>query len=166
MEIKLHNKVMIDNLTNEEIEEILQQNFIGRIGCHANGVTYIVPISYAYNEGYIYIRSFEGMKVEIMRKNPAVCFEVDTITDMSNWKCVIAMGNFEELPHGEERNKGLRILMERKLPALSGINTKFSEEWPFATENYDAIPGVIFRILLIEKTGRYELNTITYPFAM
>ena len=62
---------MIDNLTNEEIEETLQQNFVGRIGCHANGVTYIVPVSYAYNEGYIYVRSFEGMKVDIMRQNPA-----------------------------------------------------------------------------------------------
>ena len=157
---------MIDKLTIEEIEETLHQNFIGRIGCHANDRTYIVPVSYAYDEGYIYVRSFEGMKLNIMRKNPAICFEVDAITDMSNWRCVIARGNFEELAKGEERNKGLRILMERKLPALSSINAKLSGEWPFATKDYDSIPGVIFRILLTEKTGRFELNTISYPFAM
>ena len=157
---------MIDKLTQEEIEETLRENFIGRIGCHANGVTYIVPVSYAYNEGCIYVRSFEGMKIDIMRKNPSICFEVDNITDMSNWRSVIARGIFEELPQGEERNNGLRILMERRLPALSSINAKFSEEWPFATKNYDSIPGVIFRIQLTEKTGRFELNTITYPFAM
>jgi len=157
---------MIDKLTNEEIEKTLHQNFVGRIGCHVNGLTYIVPVSYAYKDGYIYVRSFEGMKVNIMRANPAVCFEVDTMLDMSNWRCIIARGNFEELPHGEERNKGLRILMERKLPALSSVNARLSKEWPFITDDYDSIPGVVFRILLTEKTGRFELNSASYSFVM
>ena len=61
---------MIDKLTNEEIEKTLHQNFIGRIGCHVNGLTYIVPVSYAYKDGYVYVRSFEGMKLNIMRTNP------------------------------------------------------------------------------------------------
>ena len=157
---------MTANLNNEEIEEILYQNFVGRIGCHANGQTYIVPISYAYNSGYIYVRSFEGMKINIMRENSSVCFEVDVMMDMSNWKCVIAWGRFEELTNIEERNRALRILMERKLPSLSSINTKFTADWPFATEDYDTVTGVIFRILLTEKTGRFELNTDTYSFSM
>jgi len=155
---------MIDKLNDAEIEEILQQNFVGRIGCHTSGQTYIVPVSYAYDQGYIYVRSFEGMKVNIMRENPAICFEADVISDMSNWKSVIAWGKFEELTNTEDRNKALRLLMKRKLPALSSINTKFSGEWPFATDDYDNIPGVIFRILLTEKTGRFELNTDTYFF--
>ena len=155
---------MIDKLNSREIEDTLHQNFVGRIGCHANGQTYIVPVSYAYDHGYVYVRSFEGMKVNIMREDPAICFEVDEITDMSNWRSVIAWGKFEELTNAEDRNKALRILMKRRLPALSGINTKFSDEWPFATNDVNNIPGVIFRILLTEKTGRFELNTDTYSF--
>ena len=155
---------MIDRLNDDEIEQVLHQNFIGRIGCHANGQTYIVPVSYAYHDQYIYVRSFEGLKISIMRENPALCFEVDVINDMSNWKSVIAWGAFEELTNVEDRSQALRILMGRKLPALSSINSKLSNEWPFATEDYDTIPGVLFRILLKEKTGRYELNTDTYAF--
>ena len=157
-------EIMIDRLNDDEIEQVLHQNFIGRIGCHADGQTYIVPVSYAYHELYIYVRSFEGMKVNIMRENPAICFEVDVINDMSNWQCVIGWGMFEELTDPEDRNHALRILMGRKLPALSSINSKLSSEWPFATKDYDSIPGVLFKILLKEKTGRYELNTDTYSF--
>ncbi|MEJ0105912.1 MAG: pyridoxamine 5'-phosphate oxidase family protein [Bacteroidota bacterium] len=53
---------MFGSLNNNEIDELLHQQFIGRIGCHAEGVTYVVPISYAYDGEYIYGRTFEGMK--------------------------------------------------------------------------------------------------------
>ena len=41
---------MIGDLNFKEVEEVLQDQLIGRIGCHSNGITYIVPVSYAYNE--------------------------------------------------------------------------------------------------------------------
>jgi nitroimidazol reductase NimA-like FMN-containing flavoprotein (pyridoxamine 5'-phosphate oxidase superfamily) len=40
---------MIGDLNFKEVEEVLKDQLIGRIGCHSNGVTYIVPVSYAYN---------------------------------------------------------------------------------------------------------------------
>src|SRR5688572_33385027 len=98
---------MIDKLSDYEIEEVLSLNFVGRIGCHAMGQTYIVPVSYAYDEGYIYVRSFEGLKITIMRENPAVCFQVDVINNMSNWQSVIAWGLFEELNDPDDRNHAL-----------------------------------------------------------
>jgi len=155
---------MIGTLNIEEIEEVLYQNFVGRIGCHANGRTYIIPLSYAYDSGYIYVRSFGGLKIDIMRQNASICFEVDNMIDMSNWKSVIAWGEFEELTNNEERNKALRILMERKLPALSSKMVKLSKAWPFYEEDNDDIPGIVFRVLLVEKTGRFELNNASYPF--
>jgi hypothetical protein len=36
---------MFGRLNLEEIDELLHQQIIGRIGCHSDGVTYIVPIS-------------------------------------------------------------------------------------------------------------------------
>ncbi|MEJ7679120.1 MAG: hypothetical protein WKG06_14955 [Segetibacter sp.] len=33
----------------------------------------------------------------MMRKNPELCFEVDIMHDMSDWKSIIARGTFEEL---------------------------------------------------------------------
>ena len=156
---------MLGQLNEVEIEKLLEEKFIGRIGCCLNGLTYIVPISYAYVNGCIYARTFEGMKLDIMRKNPTICFQVDDIPDMSNWKSVIAWGEFEELTEKSERNKALQILMERKLPLLSSTMTKFAKDWPFITEEgFDEIPGVAFRILLTEKTGRFEINKSAYDF--
>ena len=87
---------MIGNLTNPEIEDLLLSNVIARIGCHAYGVTYVVPTCYAYDGEFVYCHSEEGMKIDMMRQNPAVCFEVDSLDSMANWKSLIAWGKFEE----------------------------------------------------------------------
>ena len=88
---------MLGKLSAEEIEKVLTENFVGHLGCHADGRTYVVPISYAYTDGCIWGRTFEGMKMDIIRQNPAVCFQVETIPSMSNWRSVIAWGEFEEI---------------------------------------------------------------------
>lgn len=75
---------MLGKLESKQIEKVLNNNIVGRIGCHADGTTYVVPISYAYDGTYIYGRTMEGMKVNIMRKNPNVCFEVDDMKNMAN----------------------------------------------------------------------------------
>ena len=158
---------MLGQLNEEEVEQLLKEKLVGRIGCCTEGLPYIIPISYAYVNGYIYARTFEGMKLDIMRQNPSICFQVDDIPDMSNWKSVIAWGEFEELTERSERNKALQILMERKFPLLSGAMTKFAKDWPFITkEDFDDIPGIAFRVLLTEKTGRFEINKSAYACVM
>src|SRR4051794_7672401 len=104
---------MIGELNYEEIEEVLQDQLVGRIGCHLSGKTFIVPVSYAYNDPYVYVYSLEGKKVIMMRENNEVCFEVDEIYDLSNWKSVVAWGTFEELRGTQERQKALKILLDR-----------------------------------------------------
>jgi nitroimidazol reductase NimA-like FMN-containing flavoprotein (pyridoxamine 5'-phosphate oxidase superfamily) len=86
---------MFGTLENNEIEELLSQQLVGRIGCHAADTTYIVPISYAYDGEYIYGHSFEGMKLNMMRENPKVCFQVDNMHNMANWQSVVAWGEFD-----------------------------------------------------------------------
>ncbi|HRN58380.1 MAG TPA: pyridoxamine 5'-phosphate oxidase family protein, partial [Agriterribacter sp.] len=53
---------MFGILSADDIEILLQQQLVGRIGCHAKNVTYVVPVSYAYDGAYIYGHTFEGMK--------------------------------------------------------------------------------------------------------
>ena len=69
---------MFGNLDQEEIEQVLHNQLVGRIDCHAQGTTYIVPISYAYYGEYIYAHTHEGMKISIMRKDPKVCLRSKT----------------------------------------------------------------------------------------
>jgi nitroimidazol reductase NimA-like FMN-containing flavoprotein (pyridoxamine 5'-phosphate oxidase superfamily) len=131
---------------------------VGRIGCHLDQFIYVVPISYAYDGNYVYSHTFEGMKINIMRSNPYVCFEVDTLKDLSEWKSVIAWGEFKELTEEIERREALRLLMERNLPILSSATMHISPNWPFAPEEINLVEGVVFRIQLKEKTGRFESN--------
>jgi len=151
---------MFGELTEEQIEEVLHHHFVGRIGCHADNMTYVVPISYAYDGKYIYGHTQEGMKIKMMRKNRNICFEVDTMQNMANWQSVISWGEFEELTDERERHHALKKLHERILPLVPSMTAKLSPEWPFAPEDINKIKGVVFRVRLTRKTGRFENNSV------
>ena len=156
---------MFGNLEPVEIENLLHDQLIGRIGCHWDHTTYIVPISYAYDGKFIYAITHEGMKVNILRKNRQVCFEVENILELDNWQTVICWGEFEELADGTERHEGLEILYHRHLPIQTSATTKLSPEWPFRPTDIDKIKGVVFRIRLIKKTGRFEKRVEVSSYA-
>lgn len=140
---------MLGELSNPQVEQVLHEGLIGRIGCHAYGKTYVVPITYAYDGTYVYAHSAEGMKIHMMRANPHVCFEVDAMDDLANWESVVAWGTFEEL-HGEPARKALELLLEQIEPRIEGP--------PGASVHPNSVmqPVVLYRILLEEKTGRFE----------
>jgi len=156
---------MFGTLNSKEIEEVLRHQIIGRIGCHAENMTYVVPISYAYDGVYIYGHTREGMKINLMRKNPMVCFEIDEMKDMANWKSVITWGIFEELNDKTERNKALVSLIDRILPLVSSQTVHLSAHWPFISDDISTIKGIVFRIRPEEKTGRFENNAVADSFA-
>ena len=147
---------MIAQLPSNEIDNLLYNQIIGRLGCHNKDSIYVVPISYAYDGKDIYCHSYEGKKIAIMRTNPNVCFQVDEMRDMGNWKSVVAWGKFEELTASEQRNQALKLLLERRLPVVSSITTHLGEAWPFSYRDLDKIPGILFRISITEKTGKFE----------
>ena len=147
---------MLGILNMPEIETLLRKQLIGRIGCRYGDSMYVVPISYAYDGEFVYCHTREGMKIEMMRKNPQLCFEVDQMHNMANWQSVIAWGTFEELTDVTERNKALHLLHERILPMISSETAHLSPDWPFPPAELNKIPGITFRIRLGEKTGRCE----------
>lgn len=152
---------MLGELNSKEIEDLLSSEATGRIGCHAEGRTYVVPITYAYDGRDVYCHSPEGLKLRMMRKNPVVCFEVDRIQDMGNWKSVIVHGRFEEL-RGRDALAAMDILIKRFVaieqpdePHPSYIFRESQVEPP----RTDGREVVIFRIRIAEKSGRFETTT-------
>jgi nitroimidazol reductase NimA-like FMN-containing flavoprotein (pyridoxamine 5'-phosphate oxidase superfamily) len=140
---------MLGELNAREIEQILRQNIIGRIGVHAFGKTYVVPITYVYDGRAVYGHSHEGMKMHMMRENPHICFEVDHMDGVANWESVIAWGTFEEL-RGESADAALGVLREQLEPRIGGPPGRSAH--PIGDQ-----PGaLLFRITLDEKTGRFE----------
>lgn len=144
---------MTGELSIPQIEEVLTHEYVGRIGCHAQGRTYVVPVSYVYAGEAIYAHSPAGMKVEMMRENPEVCFEVEQVSTLLDWRSVIGWGRFEELS-GEDALQAMRLLIDRlghRLPASGSA----SQHWEASDEQPARMP-IIYRIRLREKTGRYE----------
>ena len=150
---------MLGHLTPEQIEALLKHQLVGRIACHAHGETYIVPISYAYDGRYIYCHTGAGKKVHMMRTNPSVCFEVEDTKDTANWQSVVLQGIYEELTNTELRSLAIENLLNRYLPVLSSITTHLGEHWPFHPGNEKDIEGIVFRIAIKEKTGRFETSS-------
>ena len=150
---------MFGDLNPEEIEHLLSGLLVGRIGCHAGGTTYVVPVSYAYQDSSVYVHTYEGRKIDMMRKNPSVCFQVDNTSELAYWQSVIAWGRFEELTEEKDRAAALKILQHRILPVLSSETMHLSDEWPFPAGMYQKKNGIYFRIQLTEKTGRFEKIT-------
>jgi nitroimidazol reductase NimA-like FMN-containing flavoprotein (pyridoxamine 5'-phosphate oxidase superfamily) len=87
---------MMGSLSSQEIEELLHGEVIARLGCHAEGRTYVVPITYAYDNNSLIVHSAEGLKMRMMRENPWVCVEVDRMDDLANWRSSDRKGRFEE----------------------------------------------------------------------
>ena len=106
---------MLGTLNDAQIEKLLTSNFIGRIGCHAFGKTYVLPVSYAYKDDCVYVHAYE-----------------------------------------EERYEALRILTSRQFSGVASKTVQLGNLWPFAPVDISRIDGIVFRILLSEKTGRFE----------
>ncbi len=153
---------MLGTLSTREIDNLLCRQVIGRIGCHANGLTYVVPTSYVYENDSIYCHSEEGLKVTLMRYNPDVCFEVDDLTNVANWKSVVCWGVFEEITEQEQRRSALQKLLKRNLPLSCSKNKELVSSWPFHTDEMETVSGVVYAIRINKKTGRFE-NSLFAP---
>jgi uncharacterized protein len=147
---------MFGTLSNQEINQVLSDQLLGRIGLSDSHNTYIIPISYAFIDNTIYCHTREGFKLKIMRSNPSVCFEVEAISDMANWKSVLCMGKFEEIVDKEHRTQALQHLVDRLLPIMSSETTHLFPNWPFPPSNLNEIRGVVFKISILSVTGRFE----------
>lgn len=150
-----------------QIDDVLTKQLIGRIGCCNDGVPYVLPISYAFDGKDLYFHSREGKKMDMMRRNPQVCFQADHMHTMADWESVIAWGTFEELVLKEEKDYALKLLLSRTLPLISSVTTHLGKTWPFVQDvKSEDIGGIFFRIKVAEKTGRFEDNVHSPLFSM
>ncbi len=73
--MRRHDKEIADQ---NIISDILSNSQICRLGFVDNDEAYIVPVNFAYKDGFIYIHSAsQGRKMDILRRNNKVCFEIE-----------------------------------------------------------------------------------------
>ncbi len=145
---------MIGSLTPVEIEDVLAHEVLGHVACIAEGRPYIVPVTYVYDGEFAYVHSAEGIKVRAMRANPSVCFEVEQIRDMANWRTVIGLGLFEELLRdNDERAMDLLASRFARMPLGETARPARREE---VHRREGFMRPVLYRLRLLEKSGRFE----------
>lgn len=142
---------MLGKLTQKQIDGVLRASTIGRIGATADGTTYVVPITYVYDGDSVYGHSVLGQKIRMMRRNPEVCFEVEDVDDMANWRSVIAHGRYEELT-GDLAVAAAKLIAARIGPLTTSETAGPSGRGPRRGTH------VAYRIRLLERTGRFEKN--------
>ena len=133
----------IRELPAEQIEALLRTAIVGRIACCGHGAAgdgrpYLVPLAYGYDGDAVYAHSGPGRKLDFMRAEPRVTFEVDLAVAPDRWRSVIAEGTFEEIDDPRQRDTALKVIY-----GTEGIPDLGSQT-------------IVFRIRLTSRSGRYE----------
>jgi nitroimidazol reductase NimA-like FMN-containing flavoprotein (pyridoxamine 5'-phosphate oxidase superfamily) len=107
----------------KEMAEILRKAPVCRLGLCCDDVPYVVPLSFGYRDGCLFLHSArQGKKMDMIRTNPRVCFEVEVDVDViradepCDWgmrfASVIGYGTASVLEDPEEKRSGLNAIME------------------------------------------------------
>ena len=149
------------NMTDEELRDMLANEPVGRLATVSlDGRPYVVPVHFACDGSRLYFHSgYEGVKMDNIRHNPEVCFEVDEIQGMfvneerpcnstTYRRSIIAFGSASVV---EDR--------ARKLYALGLIMRKHSKENGTAKMPVTAVDGTcIVEITITEISGKKKVK--------
>jgi nitroimidazol reductase NimA-like FMN-containing flavoprotein (pyridoxamine 5'-phosphate oxidase superfamily) len=106
-----------------EIEEIIRKAVVCRIAVSDGDSPYIFPVCFGYKDGFLYFHSApEGKKIEILRKNSKVCFEMDIDTELIrgkkgcdwgvSYRSVIGFGTSVFIESPEEKKRALNTILD------------------------------------------------------
>lgn len=151
---------MSNELNETQIDAVLHHNVIGHLGCCIGHQPYVVPMCYAYDGTNIYGRTYEGLKLNSLRKNPDICFQVEEIETMTNWKTVVCMGTFNVLADEAAQKAAILVLQQRISAMIESEALRQSLYWPFSLKEGNGFKGVLFCISIASKTGRFHSDSL------
>jgi len=97
-------------MTNDEMERFLKKCSSARLGLAFQNEPYVVPVSYGYDKGKAYFHSSkQGKKVDFIKRNSRVCFEVDEWEE-KGWASVICYGTATLSEDIEARREYYRVI--------------------------------------------------------
>lgn len=85
---------------------LLGRHNVGRLAFTFHDRVDIEPISYVFNDGWLYGRTSPGTKLKTVQHSPWVAFEVDEIEGRFDWRSVVVHGTIYFLdPEGGDRER-------------------------------------------------------------
>ncbi len=136
------------------IEWILKKALFCKIALSRDNKPYIIPMNFGFKSNSLYLHSApEGKKIEILKKNPQICFEVDIKTEIvtSNNPCnwgmrfysVIGFGKACIIRDNEGKRKALDVIMDKY---TGGKSFEYSED--------DFNQLIIIKVEITDLTGK------------
>ena len=139
----------------QELESVLREAAVCRMGLCDEGKPYVVPMNYGYRDGSVFLHSAaEGRKIDILRSNPSVCLEFEKDVELvpaeaacsfsMKYRSVIASGKAVFLEGTEEKSFGLNAIMLQYT----------GREFVFPPQALEKI--VVLRVDLEECSGKHN----------
>jgi hypothetical protein len=145
---------------SSEIEQIIARADVCRIALADNNIPYIVTMNFGYPGGkngcFYFHCAMEGRKLEMIRKNNYVCFELDTDHELFEGEmgCDWGMKFSSVVGYGR-----ISIVEERELriSALDYILSHYSERKTFSYDEKVLENTAILRLDIEEMNGKRKL---------
>jgi len=100
-------------MTYDEMERLLEKCSCGRLGLTFQNESYIVPVTYKYGQGRVFFHSAkQGKKVDFIKNNNRVCFEVDEYE--KGWASVICYGTLNLREDIEAKKEFSEVFLGQK----------------------------------------------------
>jgi nitroimidazol reductase NimA-like FMN-containing flavoprotein (pyridoxamine 5'-phosphate oxidase superfamily) len=138
---------------------LLEKCKVCRLGLSENDSPYIVPLNFGYSfrggKLTLFFHSAgEGKKLDIMRKNPRVCFEIDSEHELKQadtacaygfaYASLIGFGVVSFIEDREEKIQALNFLMRHQT----------GKEIPFHYSNAELDAVTVYKMDVAEFTGK------------
>ncbi|MBA7467351.1 MAG: pyridoxamine 5'-phosphate oxidase family protein [Dehalococcoidia bacterium] len=105
-----------------EIEQIIKQARVCRLGLVDGSEPYVVPVCFGYEKNAFYFHCApEGRKIELIKKNNRVCVGIEADVEVINaenlcgwsikYRSVIGVGRAHILEDEEDKIHGLAVIM-------------------------------------------------------
>jgi nitroimidazol reductase NimA-like FMN-containing flavoprotein (pyridoxamine 5'-phosphate oxidase superfamily) len=107
----------------ETLESIIMRAKVCRLALSGNDHPYVVPLNFGFRDNCLYFHSAgEGRKIDMIRENSNVCFELDVDAELieaesacewgMRYQSVIGFGRASLLDDHDEKRRALSIIME------------------------------------------------------
>ena len=142
----------VEVMATGEITALLLRVGFGHLGCARDGHPYVLPMHYAYDGRELYFVTTEGTKTEFIAANDEVCFQVEEISDPSNWRSVMLVGTARRIRKADELEQAMQLVTERNPTLTPALNR--TDAGPWHRQNNLAVYRVKPTALYGRRTGQ------------
>jgi uncharacterized protein len=139
----------IDEMSSQEIYELLRKVGYGHLGFIHEGKPYVMPMHYYLEGEAIYMFTTEGMKTHDIDASPEICLQVEEIIDDPlHWRSVIVAGQGKRLTEKTEIDRVWKYIKELNPTLSPALNRTWIDSWGRAEV------VAIYRVYPSEMSGR------------